>query len=73
MKVSNVTKHNALVEMSVDELYRISEALDAVISQYQILDKKNIPYDKEMYQEVHDELCHMIINITDKTGSLISA
>lgn len=73
MKVSNVTKYKALVEMSVDELYRISEALKAVISQHQILDKENIPFDKEIYQEVHEELVEIIVNITDEVGDLIPA
>lgn len=71
MKVSSVTKYKALIEMSVDELYRISEALDAVINQHSVLDKSIVPYAKEAYQEVHEELIDMVINITDRTGSLI--
>lgn len=59
--------------MSVDELYRISEALDAVINQHNTLGKSIVPYAKEMYQEVHEELTEVVINITDKTGRLISA
>ncbi len=44
MKLSHVTRNKALVEFSVDELYRFSEALDAVISHHKILDKSIIPY-----------------------------
>jgi len=42
------------------------EALDAVVSQHLILDKSIVTYAKEAYQEVHEELTEMIINITDK-------
>lgn len=71
MKVSIVSRNKALIEMPVDELFRISESLDAVISQYEILDKQIIVYPKEVYQELHEELCEMVLKITDDKGNLI--
>ncbi len=70
MKLSSVTRNKALVGFSVDELCKISEALDAVIGHQKILDKSIVPYSKDAYQEVHEELCEIIISITDDTGGL---
>ncbi|MBE9602668.1 hypothetical protein [Pedobacter sp. MC2016-24] len=72
MKVTNVTKYKVTMELSLHELYRISEALGAVTSQYQVLDKKDLNVAKEVYEEVEEDLCEILVYIVDdKTLELI--
>jgi hypothetical protein len=71
MEVPSVTRNHAMFKMSVDELYRISECLDAVISQYLVMDKEIVVYPKEVYQEVHEKFIELVLSITDSKGNLI--
>ena len=71
MKVTNVTKYKATFELSLHKLYRIMEALDVVVDQYPILDKNDLNVGREVYQEVHEDLIDVLVNITDETGEFI--